>query len=240
MGMSLVAGKNGALYLAQYDISGKVNRFEPSLSRPLTDVTCMQASGHAWAPTLHDDSLSFDGFYESDTDIITILNSMRTATAVTLCSLSMGITQGKSAISGEGAWSEDYPIDIPVDDIIRVTGSFKFHGLARAGYVLQAKATQTEDGSCTAVDDGAASSAGAEAYLHVFSCDVPDLVIKVQTDTAADFLSPTDLITFTTVTGATSERKTVTGAVEEFVRVNYAGTWTGAKTASFAVIWARL
>lgn len=238
--MSLVAGKNGALYLAQYDISGKVNRFEPSLSRPLTDVTCMQDPGHSWAPTLHDDSLAFDGFYDSASGIVTILNAMRNATSNTLCSLSMGVAQGSSAIAGEGVWLETYPIEIAVDNILRTSGSFKFHDLARAGYVLAAKSERTADGSTTAVNDGAASASGAEAYLHVFECDVPDLVIKVQTDTAADFATPTDLITFTTVTGATSERKTVTGAVEQYVRVNYAGTWTGPVTATFAVIWARL
>jgi len=238
--MSLVAGKNGALYLAQYDISGKVNRFEPSLSRPLTDVTCMQASGHQFQPTLHEDSLSFDGFYDFDSGIVTILNAMRNSMSNTLCSLSMGVAQGASAIAGEGVWLETYPIEIAVDNVLRVTGSFKFHDIARAGYVLQAKATQTADGSGAAVDDGAASSSGAEAYLHVFSCDVPDLVIKVQTDTGATFDTPTDLITFTTVTGATSERKTATGAVEQYVRVTWAGTWTGPVTATFAVIWARL
>jgi len=237
--MSLVAGKNGAFYLAQYDLSGMVNRFEPSLSRGLIDGTCMGASGHQYHPSLHDDSFSFDGFYDEG-DITDAMDTLRTGTSVAVCSLCMGSTAQSKAIAGEGVWVEDYPVQVSVDDLVRATGTFKFQGLAREAYILAAKSERTADGSATYVDDAAASSSGAEAYLHVFSCTVPDLVIKVQTDTAADFASPTDLITFTTVTGETSERKTVTGAVERYVRVNYAGTWTGDKTATFAVIWARL
>jgi hypothetical protein len=130
-------------------------------------------------------------------------------------------------------------MDIPVDGLIRVAGSFKFEGLARTGIVLHAKATATQDANGTVVTDAAATTAGAEAYLHVFACTATNLVVKVQTDTAAGFSSPTDLITFTAASAATSERKTVTGAVERYVRVSYSATWGGA-SASFAVIWARL
>jgi len=238
--MSLVAGKNGALYLAQYDLSGYVNRFEPSLSRGLVDGTCMGASGKQYHPSLHEDSFKFDGFYDGTGDITDALDAARTATSVVVCSLCMGSTAGSKAIAGEGVWSEDYPVQVAVDDLIRATASFRFQELAREAYILAAKSERTADGNATYVDDGAASSSGAEAYLHVFACDVPDLVVKVQTDTTAAFSSPTDLITFTTVTGATSERKTVSGAVEQYVRVNYSGTWTGDKTATFAVTWARL
>ena len=237
--MTLKAGVNGAIYLAQYDLSGAANKFTVTPSRALIDGTCFGAGGRTYHPGLHDDSFSMDCFYDFPADIGTELKALRTATTVHVCSLCLGTTQEEKAIAGEGAFLLDMPIDTPVDGLIRVSASFKFQGLMRTGYVLQASAEQTENGSGDIVDDSAASSAGAEAYLHVFSCDVPDLVIKVQTDTLVGFASPTDLITFTTVTGATSERKVVTSDVEEFVRINWSGTWTGSKKATFAVIWAR-
>lgn len=238
--MSLKAGRNGALYIAQYDLSGYINKFEPSLARDLIDATCMGASGRARHPALHSDSFNFEGFYDGTGDIKTVMNAARTATANSLCTLSMGSAAADNSLGGEGAWSENYPIDIPVDGLIRVSGTFRFDGPARAGYILSAKGEKTEDGNTAASTDAAATTNGAEAYLHVFACTLSDLIIKVQTDTAANFSSPTDLITFTTVTGATSERKTVTGAVEQYVRVSWAGTWAGPLTATFAVIWARL
>jgi hypothetical protein len=238
--MTLKAGVNGALYLSKYDLSGVVNKFEPSFKRPLIDGTCMGAAGRQSTPGLYEDSFTFDAFYDLPADIGTELTALRTATAVHVCSLCLGTAQGEKAVAGEGAWAEDLPMDIPVDGLIRVAGSFKFEGLARTGIVLHAKATATENGNGAVVTDAAATTAGAEAYLHVFSCTTAtNLVVKVQTDTAAGFSSPTDLITFTAASAATSERKTVTGAVERYVRVSYSATW-GGSSASFAVIWARL
>jgi hypothetical protein len=238
--MTLKAGVNGALYLSKYDLSGVVNKFEPSLSRPLLEGTCMGAAGRQWTPGLYEDSFTIDAFYDLPADIGTELAALRTATAVHVCSLCLGTAQGEKAIAGEGAWAEDLPIDIPVDGLIRVAGSFKFEGLARTGIILHAKAERSANGNGTGVDNTAQTTAGAEAYLHVFSCDVPDLVITVQDDDNANFDSPATPITFTTVTGATSERKTVAGNIQRYARVTWAGTWTGAKTATFAVILARL
>jgi len=238
--MTLKAGVNGALYLAQYDLSGTVNRFEPSLSRPLIDGTCMGAAGRQWTPGLHEDSFTFDAFYDLPADIGTELKALRTATTVHICSLCLGTAQSEKAIAGEGAWAEDLPMDIPVDGLIRVAGSFKFENLARTGYILHAKEERSANGNGTGVDDLAQTLVGAEAYLHVFASTLTDLVVTVQDDDNANFTSPATPITFTSASGPTSERKVATGTIQRYVRVTWAGTWTGSKKATFAVIWARL
>jgi len=238
--MSLKSGRNGQLFLAEYDLSGSANKYEITFSRELIDGTTFTSSGRKYHPVLHRDSFSFDGFYDGAADIHTELEALRTATSTHLCSLVVGISQGDDAISGQVVWLEQYPLEVSVADLLRASCTFVFENVARAGYLLHPKTTRTSDGNGTGNDDGSSSSNGAEAYLHVFSCDVPDLVIKVQHDSDSEFATAADLITFTTVTGATSERKTASGTVNRYIRVTWSGTWTGDKSASFAVIFARL
>ena len=82
------------------------------------------------------------------------------------------------------------------------------------------------------------SKSGAIAYLQVFACGGDDaLIVKIQHDDVSNFATATDLITFTTANGITAERKTASGAVQRYIRVNWAGTPT--YSATFAVVFKR-
>lgn len=237
--MAVKAGVNGRIYLDEYDISGRVNRFGLTLPREFEECTGMGDTGRKSSPTLHNNSFSLDAFYDVAAGNITeIMNTLRGQASV-VASLSFGATQEDRAFAGYGALQESFDVDVPVDGLVKITSVFRFEQIARDGYVLQAKATKTSDDNGTGVDDLAQTTDGAEAYLHVFSCGGDDaLIVKVQDDDNDSFSSPNDLITFTTANGATSERKTASGTVQRYVRVTWAGTPT--YSASFAVIWCRL
>ena len=80
---------------------------------------------------------------------------------------------------------------------------------------------------------------GAIGYLQVFACGADDdLIVKIQHSNDNFSGDTTDLITFTTATGLTSERKTVTGTIKRYARVLWSGTPT--YSATFAVIFKRL
>ena len=236
--MAVKAGVNGRIYIAGYDISGRANKYAVSLPRDFQDVTGMGDAGHKWSPTLHNNAFSIVGFYDvAAGNIIEILNTLRGADDVAC--LCLGAAQEDKAIGGKAAVQEAYDLDIPVEGINGVSSSFKFNELARTGYILQAKATKTSDGNGDGVDDAAQTTDGAEAFLQVFSCGGDDaLIVKVQDDDNDSFSSPNDLITFTTANGVTAERKAVSGTVQRYVRVTWAGTPT--YSASFAVVWCRL
>lgn len=238
--MAIKAAKNARIYVSGYDLSGFANRIALALPRDYEDCTCFGDDGHKWAPILENNSLTFEAFYtgEAAGEVTERLNAYRGNTAA-LVSIIMGTAQEAKAIAGDGLYQNDYPIEVPVEGLIKTTGSFNFDQRATGGYLLQPKATKTSDGNGDVVDDGASSSDGCEAYLHVFACGADDdLIVKVQTDTTVGFGSPTDLITFTTATGVTAEKKSTSGAVERYVRVSWSGTPT--YSATFAVIWCRL
>uniref|UniRef100_UPI003BB56F59 hypothetical protein n=1 Tax=Thermoanaerobacterium sp. DL9XJH110 TaxID=3386643 RepID=UPI003BB56F59 len=81
-------------------------------------------------------------------------------------------------------------------------------------------AAASADGNGTTVDNAASSSNGAVAHLHVTGfTGLSNAVIKVTHSTDNFSSSDVDLITFSTVSGLTSQRSTVTGTVNRYVRV---------------------
>jgi len=238
--MGLMSGKNARVYIAGYDISGKSNKWTLPMSRAYKDVTCMGLDGHKWYPLLYSDAFNFDAFYDSDADGVRVcLENLRGNTSAIICFL-LGTTLGDEAVGGYGAFQENFNISMPITDMLTLASVFKFEEKADEGAVLLfPKATKTSDGSHTVLDQSSASADGAVAYLQVFSCGGDDaLIVKVQHSDDNFVGDVNDLITFTTANGVTSERKTVSGAVKRYVRVNWAGTPT--YSASFAVIFKRL
>lgn len=83
--------------------------------------------------------------------------------------------------------------------------------------------TATTDG--TALDGGAQTTDGAQAYLHVTAFTGTDCTITIED--SADNSTFGTLVAFTSATGAGFERIAVAGTVERYVRVSTtAGTFT--------------
>jgi len=239
--MGLKAGKNARIHIAGYDISGKSNQFAVPMAVTYKDVTGFGMDGHTWFPLLKNDAFNFNAFYDDiseTTGVQACLRALRGNTAAVI-SIQLGNTIEDEAIGGYGALQEVYGLDAPVGDMVTLRSAFKPEGGFVLDYMLAfPKATKTSDGSHTEIDGGAASADGGEAILQVFACGGDDaLIVKIQDDDNDGFASPNDLITFTTANGITAERKTVSGAVQRYVRVNWAGTAT--YSASFAVIFKR-
>ena len=241
--MTKAAGKSSAIYIAGYDLSGSFNKASPTIGADLADVTGFQESGHRFLKVLNNDGLAFSGFFEAgEGEIDAILESLKTTECV-ICALIDGTAIGSIAYCADGQLQDNYQLTSPVDGVCTLEAAFKpgngSQGKLEYGKVLQNKATKSADDQSSGRDDSSSSSDGAVAFLQVFACGADDdLIVKIQDDDNADFSSPNDLITFTTATGITSERKAVTGTVQRYVRVD----WGGAEPweASFAVVFIRL
>lgn len=111
-------------------------------------------------------------------------------------------------------------------------------GITDLGVSLKPLAAVTADTDGTAVDNAASSVGGGAAHLHVTAYSgFTSAVVKVQHSTDNFSGSIVDLVTFTTVTGLTSQRSTVTGTVNRYLRYTVDVTGTGSIT--FAVSFAR-
>lgn len=236
--MAKVAGKDSAVYLGGYDLSGSFNKSEPAMARDLADVTCFGDSGHKYIPTIQNDALSISGFFEAGSGKVDEIMESLIASLTTLWHCIDGVAAGKIAYCAEGR-IETYKLSTPVDGAIILNSDFKADGKFWRCLILEAKAQKTTDGDGSGLDGGAESSDGAVAFLQVFECGADDnLVITIEDDDNANFDTPNTLITFTAANGITQEIKKVTGTVQQYVRA----TWNGVEPwqATFAVAFCRL
>jgi hypothetical protein len=124
-----------------------------------------------------------------------------------------------------------------VGDVVSVSYDAQADGGTDDAILLTALAAVTATGNGTGQDNGASTSNGGVAQLHVTANTMNnDTVFKVQH--SADNSSWADLATFTTVatTVTTSERVTVaTGTtVNRYLRADYTASGTGSITFTMA------
>lgn len=107
---------------------------------------------------------------------------------------------------------------------VQGTGAFDTNGK-----ILENNTTVTVDTNGTALDNGAQSTNGAVAHLHVtaFSGLTSDAIIIQSSATGSFGGEETTLFTFSSVSGLTSESLSVTGTVPRYLRVKDDVTGTG-------------
>lgn len=219
-------------------LSGSITGWRFEHRRNLqADVTVLTSTGDQYLPGQLAGGLGISGVFDSAVgDIVTTLDTAA-ATAGGLLTTMFPETPavGSFAFIGEGNVSgRDYPG--AVKDAIRVALEATPNDGVDMGVTLHVFGAQTADGNDTGVDNAASSASGGTASLHVTAyTGFTNVVFKVQHST--DNSSWSDLITFTTVTATTWERKTVTGTVNRYVRAFW--DVTGSGSATFAMAFAR-
>lgn len=118
------------------------------------------------------------------------------------------IADMRSFDNGIAAVSADYPVDA-AQSVESITSPW--------GVVINPDASLSSTTDQSSVDNGAGTSAGGHAILHIIANDGGEWTFKVQHST--DDSSWADLITFTADgSGNTSELQTTTGTVNQYIR----------------------
>ena len=232
-------GKDARLYIAGYDLSPLMSNMEWSDEIEMDKYAVADGSGgYHSMPGLISGTFKIDGMF--DDNYQEILNTMLGAAAGSRLVAVLGESMGATALGIDSIREVKYNWPLKITNANRLTAEFMTENSpVDVCQVLQPKITKTANGNGAVLDNGAASANGLVAYLMVFDCGANDnLMVKVQSDDNTTFNSPTNKITFTTANGITSERKTVTGSIERYLRVNWAGT--APYSAAFAVIVKRL
>ena len=236
--MSKVPGVNSRIYIAGYDLSGSYNKISPDMARELRDVTGFGDSGHKYFPLMQNDAFSLSGYYEGGAGEVDEVMQGLINQSQTLWHCVNGYAVGDRAYCLY-AILEKYTINSPVLDIVLIDANFKGVGQMYDCTILAAKTAIIADGESAGLDGAAATASGAVAFLQVFACGADDaLIVTIEDDDNAGFLTPNTLITFTTAAGITDEKKEVTGAVQRYVRA----VWNGSEpwAATFAVGFHRI
>jgi hypothetical protein len=103
------------------------------------------------------------------------------------------------------------------------------YGLEWGRLLTAGKRSDTEATNGSSVDFGAAGTHGLQAWLHVFSVTGTSCTVKLQSssdDGDSDAFADVTGGAFTAATDVTSQRITVSGAVERYLRVATTGTFS--------------
>ena len=233
--MAFVHGKATRVLINELAASSKLNSVTLNNSRALAgEMACYGDEGEKFIPGLRSGVMSLGGPFEDNT----VYSELQTAN---------GTDNGLLVTAGVNGFAVGQPVGIALSDLeshqlqssvsdaVRWTVEAPADEMVDLGYSLHDLTAETATGNGTAVDNTDATTNGGVGCLHVTAYSgFTNVVFKIQHST--DNSVWVDLITFTTVTAATSERSAVTGTVNRYTRVIRTVTGTGSVTfvAAFA------
>ena len=232
---TFVHGKGTKVYLDEFEMTTYFNSADVTLSNDTGEITAFGATSKSYLLGLADGTLSLGGMWNQETDgsdeeLHAILGS---STAANITVAEAAGTIGNRATIAR-CDETNYAISNPVADVSTITADFQgtanSAALGSMTYGITSGFQLTTGGSIdynalgalTGVDGTASSSAGGAALLHVPTNSIAGgtTTIKVQHDSASDFSSAADLISFTAVAASTktSEMVVCSGTVNRYVR----------------------
>jgi hypothetical protein len=238
--MATVHGKDIVAYFDGYDLTTYLNDMNVNRARDTAETSTFGNEAKTYIAGMSDANISFAGLWDAVAGGTDARLAAMFAAANSVVTVGFnGDTLGNSADLAV-AIQTSYDIAGSIGDAVAVSGEMQVSGGADSGKWLHAKGAETTAGNYASVDNGAASSNGYSANLHVFAISgTPAAVIKLQgssDDGAGDAFA--DIATFATVTAVTAEQKVGTGAVERYLRGRL-DSIGGASSVTFALAVAR-
>ena len=242
--MTKQSGLGDNFYVAGYNVSGDIQSLGRIGGGPSPiDVTSIDKSAFERLGGLRDGSMEFVSFFDDASGASHDVLSDLPRTDV-ICTYFRGTTLGNPAAS---CVSKQIGYDLSRDEegnlTFAVEAQANGYGIEWGRSLTAGVRTDTEATAGTALDGGAGTSFGLQAYLHVFSFTGTDVTIKLQesSDNGADTYADVTGGGFTEVTaGPTSERiaTAVDLAVERYLKVTTVTTG-GFSDLDFAVMVVR-
>jgi len=242
--MAKQGGLGDNFYVAEFDLSGDVGSIGNISGGPAAlDVTPVNKSGHERIGGLRTGVMEWSTFFnDADNQAHEALSSLLTTDRVV--SYFRGTTLGNPAAS-EVAKQVNYDGNRANDGGLALAVQALANGYGVQWGRQATAGTRTDTGATngSSIDDGAASSFGLQAFLHVFAFTGTDATVKLQEssdDGGGDAFADVTGGGFTQVTGVTSERIATADdlAVERYLRV-VTTTSGGFSSMDFAVVVVR-
>lgn len=231
--MAKQTGIGANLWVDQYNVSGDIGAIDSiASSRTLIDVTSIEDEFMSKLPGLGDGSISFSGYMSPGTGQLHSSYGSAFGTALVQVTAAFGTAIGSPAAS-IGAARTTYAVTRGGDGALTISAAAE-SGIGYGtdwGFLLAGRASATGTASTT-VDNGVATSGGAQAYLHVTAVAAGTVTVTVEAsaDNAA-FTAVTGLAFTATAAGTAEYKATAAGAaIARYLRYNVTGG-----TATFAL-----
>lgn len=232
--MSRLHSKSSRVLVNSSHLSGDVKSWNFEHRRNYGEVTNILGGGEEWIPGQLAGSVGIVGNFNSGAgNFSTVMDTAAASEAAFLATVApAGLAVGALAFIADGNISAR-SVDAAVKEAVAVSITGTPNDGVDMGVWLEVMTPRTADGNGTGVDNAASSANGGVASVHVTAFSgFSGVVLKVQHST--DNSAWSDLITFTTATGTTWERKAVTGTVNRYVRALWDVTGSGSITLAMA------
>lgn len=229
--MTFAHGKDTRVLVNEVSASSKLRSYSASNTRALGDVTAYGDGGERFTPGLRSGTLSVEGHFEDNT-LYAELRNDGVDNSLLVSAAFNGFAVGNVVATAIGDQSS-HQITSSVSDVVGFSVETQADEMVDLGFSLHDLTAVTATANGTAVDNAASSANGGVGALHItaVSGTSPTATVKVQH--SVDNSVWVDLVTFTAATAVTSERKTVSGTVNRYVRAQ----WTiGGTTPSFTFV----
>lgn len=235
--MPAAHGRLTRVYLNGYDLTGFYRKQESELTRETAESTVFNLADKTYLPGLRDASLSLEGLFDGAVDgIEQVLLAALTAdpTLVVLCP--QGDALGNVA-HGFSALETKYALDSSKDDIVTLANELQSSSGRDRLLVQHLLSSEVATGNGTSIDNGAQTTNGGVAYVHV-----PDITgitnLAVTIEDSADNSAFATILTFAGVTAdRNAQRVAISGTVRRYTRARW--VFTGAGSAQFWVGFGR-
>lgn len=228
--MAFSHGSKAKVLLDGFNASNYVKEVSFEGERDTAEITVLGDTAKSYMPGLEDATVSFEGFYDYELADPTLafshkLNSLH-ATITQATYMPTGDTLSAPAFLVQGFLTSDSQ-ETSVDDAVVEEFEIQNNTGVMNGIVLHPLAGRTTTGNGTGVDNGALTSNGAQAVLHVTAVSGTSTpTITVVLEHSVDNTTYVPLISFAAKTAKGSEYKTATGTVNRWLRVKWTITGT--------------
>lgn len=224
-----VRGRDASIYVDSINASAFLNEYEIEAERDDIDVTPFESSDKVFLAGTSENTVTLTGFFNGAVDSLDeILDNTFGGDAenvVTICPA--GALSGKACYLVAGT-QVAYTTSAESDDMTEAEAEFRSARLR--GRVLKTPVAETATGNGTANIATAATTKGAVAHLHVTSVTGAPTSVVIVFEGSTDGTTWAPLITFTSVTGVTFEKKETAATTTVPVQIRAKHTITGGAT----------
>ena len=238
--MTQLAGDHVQVLVGGYELTGDMNRVAVSDARDTHDVTAFSDAVHKFVPGQRKISLEHSGYMNADAarshpvlkgaaleGVVSVLLGQNAAPAAGDPVYSLAVLQGKYGVSPE------------IAKVILFSAAFANRGSQGGwGVALAVPVSFTNSSNGSAVDNGAASSGGGAAYLHVLQAAASDTYTLTVEGSATGAFSgeQSTLATFAANGSAlASERQAIGGSIPRYTRWKAVRSGSAGDTVAIAV-----
>jgi hypothetical protein len=237
--MAFVAGRRAKVLIGEFDLSAFLNNASAARTADLADVSVFGDTDREFLKTMQAATVTLSGFIDTVAGATEpVLSSFLTGTSTRPVSIFWDADAiGSPGICGAG-WEGSYEDSAPVDGVQAIAANLSFTGQVDRAVSLHALGAETGTGAYASVDNGASSSNGAVAVLHVTAAGSSGTGTVAIQDSADNMTWTPPLTggTFTNFTAATSEVIYISGTIRRYVRANLT---SARNTQTFAVAFGR-